>query len=250
MNQKERNRLHYEKAKPAYNALMKFYPLTTDDLDGEIWKPISDYDGYEVSNFGRVKSFKYNSPRILKPELRGVYLSVNLYNKHFQVHRLVALAFIPNPDNKPQINHIDGHKLNNYAGNLEWTTASENIQHAFATGLKIAMQGEDNVRAKFTSEQVIYIRSNPDNLTIKEFAEKLGVDLKTITRIQLGQRYKQVSGTVRKPLKKYTPPISDEVKRQIRAEYKKGVRGCGAPALAKKYGLGQTTIFRIVHSAE
>lgn len=112
-----------------------------------IW--IKGYEGlYKVSPEGTVTSFKRGKIRILKPENSRGYLRARLYKdaevKNFLVHRLVALAFIENPENKPQINHIDGNKLNNSVENLEWCTASENCRHAVSTGLdpnsKITLQ--------------------------------------------------------------------------------------------------------------
>ena len=91
------------------------------------------------------------------------------------------MAFIPNPNCKREVNHIDGNKLNNYVDNLEWCTQSENIQHAVATGLKA--QGEEHGRAKLTNEQVEEIRANPYGLTLEKLAEKFGVSSVVHSRV-------------------------------------------------------------------
>lgn len=100
----------------------------------EIWKDIEGYEGlYQVSNLGRVKSLNYSrtgKEGILKPNptKRG-YIIVELKSKPFQVHRLVAQAFIPNPNNLPQVNHIDENTSNNIVSNLEWCTAEYNSNY-------------------------------------------------------------------------------------------------------------------------
>ena len=109
----------------------------------EIWKSIKGYEGlYEISNFGRVKSMpklRMKKEKIMKPSNRGGYLRISLskdgISKSFYIHRLVAESFIPNLDGKKEVNHIDGNKKNNNASNLEWSTRSENMKHAFKTGL-------------------------------------------------------------------------------------------------------------------
>ena len=105
----------------------------------EIWKPIG-YEGYEVSNLGRVKSYKYDkiNGKIMKPykNTKG-YLQIDLQldgrkrenRVHLSVHRLVAIAFIPNPDNLPQVNHKDEDKTNNCVDNLEWCTNDYNAHY-------------------------------------------------------------------------------------------------------------------------
>lgn len=91
----------------------------------EIWLDIKNYEGhYQVSNLSRVKSIKFGKEIILKQNIRRGYYYVGLSKngkvKYFQVHRLVAEAFLPNTDNLPQVNHKDENKLNNNAENLEW----------------------------------------------------------------------------------------------------------------------------------
>lgn len=115
-------------------------------MDKEIFKDIEGYNGlYQISNFGNVKSFNckmYKQGFIMKQSLNHkgykiAYFIKNRKKKTISVHRLVALNFIDNPSNKPQVNHINGVKHDNHYSNLEWSTNSENMKHAFLIGLKV-----------------------------------------------------------------------------------------------------------------
>lgn len=116
---------------------------------GEIIEEIPGYVGlYQVTNLGSV----YRNGKRLKSFINGKYTKVNLYKDgvmtQHTVHRLVATAFIPNPDNKKEVNHKDGNKTNNHVSNLEWVTSSENRQHAYDTGLKTVGEHHRKVAAE------------------------------------------------------------------------------------------------------
>ena len=100
-------------------------------MQTEQWKPVEGFEDYAVSNFGRVKSLKYGKEKIMKPKKdRGGYLYIGLRkdgkHKFFKVHRLVAEAFIPNPNNLSQVNHKDENKTNNVVSNIEWCSSKYN----------------------------------------------------------------------------------------------------------------------------
>lgn len=126
--------------------------------------PILGYEGmYSITNYGRVWSHRRN--RWIKPWINSHgYLQINLVNRNIQykpkIHRLVADAFINNPDNKPQVNHINGIKSDCMASNLEWCTARENLQHAADMGL--------NKTYKLSFEDKIVISTLYCRLNIKQ----------------------------------------------------------------------------------
>ena len=124
--------------------------LELKDITNEIWKDIPDFEGcYQVSQLGEVKRLinneKYNNrtEKVLKVDkCKFGYCRVNLKRKKYLVHRLVASVFIPNPENKQEVNYINGIKSDNRVENLEWTTRSENTIHAInALGKKSPTEG-------------------------------------------------------------------------------------------------------------
>ena len=97
----------------------------------EVWLQINGFENYQISNLGQVKSIKFAKERILKLQTHSKkgYQVVTLNNTTLSIHRLVAFHFIPNPENKPEVNHKDKIKNNNHVDNLEWCTHLENSWH-------------------------------------------------------------------------------------------------------------------------
>lgn len=167
----------------------------------EIWKDIEDYEGiYQISNLGRVKSLQRNikhwrggisilKERIIMPDIAIGYQRIELRKNNIGtnklVHRLIASAFIPNPENKPYINHINGIKTDNRIENLEWCSQLENMRHAHKTGLIKHEIGEKNPLSKLTDKDILYIRNNYDNTRnySKIMADKYCVSWFTINNI-------------------------------------------------------------------
>ncbi|WP_404354603.1 HNH endonuclease [Exiguobacterium aurantiacum] len=115
---------------------------------------IKGHENYSIYDDGRV--YSHVSNKFLKTCPLHGYLTVNLNRKSMLHHRLVAQAFIKNPELKPEVNHIDGVKTNNHWTNLEWSTRSENAKHAFDIGL--SRPGEHHFRAKVTDAQMTDIK--------------------------------------------------------------------------------------------
>ena len=197
-NQRIKRNKRYEKYRLLYSAIMLCYPFTVEDLEGEIWKKIEFGNGrYEISNYGRVKSFFGGIVKILKPNLEKCgYFCIQLYyngkHRNFKIHRLVAEAFIPNSENKKTVNHIDGNKMNNFVDNLEWATYKENINHALEIG-PVKSGGEVST-AKLTDEEALWCRSvhipRDKEFGIKPLAIKFGVSEDIIFNIVHGERYR------------------------------------------------------------
>lgn len=154
----------------------------------EIWKNIKGYEGlYQVSSDGRVKSLKWNKERILKPGIRkGGYLQVALCaggkQKSLMVHRLVCEAFHDNPENKPEVNHINEIKTDNRACNLEWCTRIENMNHG--TRNERSGKAQSKSVGQYTRDGEL-IKIWPSTIEAKRQA---GFDCGHISRVANGER--------------------------------------------------------------
>lgn len=172
----------------------------------EVWKSLIYqgicYPNFEVSNNGNLRNA--NTQKVYKQHVNKcgycqVCVSLGSKNKKkvFKMHKAVAETFIPNTENKPQVNHIDGNKINNNIDNLEWVTNSENIRHAYNNGLNIPYKCEDKWNSKLTNEQVEHIRNiyipNDSEFGGRALARKFVLHHSTIQSILNNKTYVDIT---------------------------------------------------------
>lgn len=154
----------------------------------EVWKIIEEFTDYEVSNLGIVRNQKTKIILKIHTQNRG-YKIVNLKkenkSKGISLHRLVAIAFLPNPKNKPQVNHINGIKDDNRLENLEWCTGSENVNHSIRTGLRPVLVGIQHGMSKLNNEDVVEIRRLYSKKEMNQYkiAEIFNIKQTTVSQI-------------------------------------------------------------------
>ena len=166
----------------------------------EVWKQYKDTQ-YAVSSHGRLKNIL--TQKLLSGSVsRQGYIKFGMWHlakcTTVAVHRLIAETFIPNPENKPHVNHIDGVKSNNAVVNLEWSTASDNIKHAYATGL--ASQCEESPHSKVTEADVIEMREilASRKMSVADVARKFGISAAAVSHIKNGITWKNTGGAITK----------------------------------------------------
>lgn len=179
----------------------------------EVWKK-TKVAKIEVSNLGNtrltahliMKTNKYGTiykvryrERVLKQQINPkgyVYATISVRNKtvNLNVHRLVALAFIPNPENKPEVNHKDGNKSNNHYSNLEWVTHKENIQHAIKNKLLIHCKGSKTSNAVLDEGQVKVVKTLLKNkeISIPNISRYFNIAASAIFKIRKGENWSHV----------------------------------------------------------
>ncbi|RXZ77936.1 hypothetical protein EBB07_28150 [Paenibacillaceae bacterium] len=236
-------------------------------IEEEIWKDVAEISvlpnkfghTYSVSNFGRAKN--NSTGRVLKNQLKiHEYEIVNLSNKQYKIHRLVAKLFVhnPDPDKYDVVNHIDRNKTNNHYANLEWCDQSYNMKHASETGAFEGVQtGENNGNAILTDDDVldIWLHDRSVKYIVKKFNMKPGSakrvrnksnwkhlipvfeSMVTKEHIQM-LKDQRLKNDGRQRLRK----LNDE---QVLAVYRKSLSGISNVKLAKEYGVSEILISTI-----
>jgi predicted XRE-type DNA-binding protein/predicted DNA-binding protein YlxM (UPF0122 family) len=178
--------------------------FTEEELANEEWRDIDGFPNYKCSNLGRIKSGKEQRERIIeiKPNIGG-YFRVTLTDangNHLSrmIHRIVAKAFIPNPDNYPIVHHKNNIKTDNRITNLEWCPASVNVKHGFDEHHRKVDYGENHSNAKINKNQAMKVISlmEENKLTQTEISDKTGVSIPTIKQIKAKKNWKHIENNI------------------------------------------------------
>lgn len=156
-------------------------------------KKIENNPNYLITEDGKI--YSKTSKKFLSPATNdNGYLVVSLEGKNKRVHRLVATEYIPNPENKPEVNHIDGDKKNNHVVNLEWVTSKENKEHAWMLKLYKDIR-QEHCNAIHTDKTIhLLCKDLEDGLRNKDISEKYGVSKDLVAHIKAGDIWKSISG--------------------------------------------------------
>lgn len=191
----------YTKLKQPEVCVLEFY---IRDYLNPIWKPVlykGEETGYMINNVGSIRGKRKEILR--KDIVVGYYRIDGYYNKQhikISIHRAVAEAFIPNPENKPQVNHINGNKLCNWVGNLEWVTPKENTQHAVKTGL-MKFKGTNHPENVYTEDQVhLACKMLEDRKSISDIFNATGINKSIIYSIRTKKSWTHISNNYDIPL--------------------------------------------------
>ena len=200
-----------------------------DNKITEEWRKIPKYEEYEVSNLGRVKSLydQFKRPRVLirkesvKPD---GYCYLDLKRRQFYVHRLVAMAFIENPQNKPFVNHKDSNPSNNHVDNLEWVTPKENVHHSYLYGKRVKLKSVQK-ETTLTDFQVSQITTLRTIYTVNQISKLFNCKYTTLKNIIRKQKKSEILDNQQPSLytsiykdveegsttKEHTPNLGDDI---------------------------------------
>ena len=241
-----------------YKILQSFKNGVLTDLF-EVWKDIEDYEGsYQISSLGNVRSLTRTrlSKGLSIAQIKGremkqktsrcgykvIGFCSDAVKEHFSVHRLVALAFVANPENKPTVNHIDGNKNNNKMSNLEWATHTEQMVHASTNDL-LETRGPPKFSKKFKQEVQDYYNSN--DISITGLSIKFGMSERTAGRIVREVKPRPTTRIKKDGTRTVEPILTQEQVTEIK---KLRAEGWTFIKLAEKFNRGLSQMHRVVNN--
>jgi len=241
-----------------YKILHQFNDGLFTDLI-EVWKDIENYEGaYQISSLGRVKSLTRTrlskgisiariSGRDMKQKTSKCGYKVigfcsDAVKEHFSVHRLVAIAFISNPENKPTVNHIDGNKENNKVSNLEWATQTEQMVHASVNDL-LETRGPPKYSKKLKQEIQDYYNNN--EISISKLAIMFGMSERTAGRIVVEVAPRPTTRIKKDGTRVVEPILTQEQVTEIK---KLRAEGWTLIRLSEKFNRGLSQMHRVVNN--
>jgi hypothetical protein len=234
----------------------------------EEWRDIPDFEGYQVSSFGKVRNKKLKQLKEI-PNRQG-YLEVRFSKQGKStprvIHRLVAKTFLENSNNYSQVNHIDGNKRNNRTENLEWVNNSMNQKHAYSLGLQPSRAGERNVKSAIKNKDVAVLKELYNSgKTIRETSNVTGIGLSIVRNIIYGKTWKDNTLDVVKRDDRLVKS-AESVEKAIITKQSKGMFGVSIVQLSKdnkelntfrsindasiKTGIPRKSIEAVVHEKE
>ena len=215
-------------------------------IDGYATRYFVSRDGVVISLYKK----KVHKLKVFKTDKGYLYVKlwINGKSRAAFIHRLVATAYIPNPDNKPEVNHKDGNKSHNYSANLEWVTSKENKEHAKNHGLLNCGRLEKSGDAKYSNKQIESACKlmEENKLTLNQISEKTGVDKDTLYYIRTKSGWKGISSKYKFPDKPLTISHVYDVK-VIKRVCKYLEAGKSVKYIAEKTGVHKGTIMNIKH---
>lgn len=207
-----------------------------------MFKNIPGFEDYSVSMCGKVKSNRRNRLLSIITRRDGYKeLGIRADKKKYimLVHRLVAMTYIPNPDNKPCVNHLDSDRGNNSVENLEWCTYKENLEHASGKGRLVGKKGETSSSAVMSNETCHLIcKEIEKGVKLKAISDKYGINIKTISNIKNGKRWLEISSQYTFKVERSRRLSASEILDIVRL----AGEGCSAKEISREVGTTPSTV--------
>lgn len=236
-------------------------------LQDERIKDVEDFEGrFMITDFGRLFSIngRWKGAKLMQPNIgkkEGYYITslrMKPKRKTVRIHQLVGLHFVDNPDNKPQLNHEDGNKLNNHYSNLKWCTGAENIEHAVRTGL-LDMKGEKHHHAKLKDDDIqLIFKMRHQRMLMKDIAARFDVSRRTIgdvlnrrlwTHVEVDEKLLNIKPGLQNNYNGERHHNSKLTEKQVYQMHSMKTNGFTAKEIALKFNIRRKYVYDILNGA-